>query len=294
MKKFVMLLIIICLLAGCRRYLRTEISSASQGIEDKVKFLAGKKIVFLGMMPFKEMNDYRDLDFRNDRNLLKMQLFMNSKMDLGRIDRLSLRYRSRNLPIYGVSAPDFQNLLSSELEYSAELNRLKLKTEAASVRKTNLREFIERNYELYGLYSFGYLQNLLLFSKDSSNGQVKYDSDVKLKKSDADFFVVGLPDSGRIISWGTVLQGIISFYTLGLFPVDEKIRTSLRIYVYDRNLNLLYYNMYIEYKNYYYKLFSGSGDDIHIESETSPEVFYSALIRFTEDLYDIVQKEKIR
>lgn len=280
---------ILALSAGCRRYLRTEISSASQGIENKVQFLKGKKILFLGMMPFREMNNPSEISFSNDRDLLKMQLFMSSKMDLGRIDRPHLHYSSRYSPIYGIPVPDFQNNLSFELKYSADWKELKLKTEASSVKRVNLREFIERNYELYGQYSFAYLQNLLLFSENQ-----KQSVDVKLKNSDADFFVVGLPDSGRIITWETVLKGLISFYTLGLFPVDEKIRTSLRFYIYDRKLNLLYYNMYVEYKYSYYRIFSSSEKDILIQSETSPEVFYSGLIRFTEDLHEVIQKDQTK
>ncbi len=254
-----------------------------------MQFLKGKKILFLAMMPMKEIDDPSEFDFSNDRNLLKMQLFMSSKMDLGRIDRPHLHYRSRYSPVYGVPVPDFQNNLSSELKYSAELNGLKLKTEAASVKRVNLREFIERNYELYGHYSFAYLQKMLLFSENQ-----KQSADVKLKKSNADLFIIGLPDSGRIITWETIMKGILSFYTLGLFPLDEKIRTSLRFYVYDRKLNLLYYNMYVEYKYTYYRLFSVSEKDILIQSETSPEVFYPGLIRFTEDLYELIQKDKVK
>lgn len=269
-----------------------EPDSASREMEDKIKFLSGKKIVFLGMMPVKEINDFPENDFRFERNLLKMQLYMGRSTDLGRMGRFRTKMKLGNLRYYRAYAPDLKNTISSELRYSSELGRLRFKSGDAELEKKNLRAFIEENYGLYGPYSYAYLQDFLIFPDSSASERQQLNIDVKLKNSDADFYVLGFPEAERIISGNTVIAGMISAFALGLLPVDEKIRVSLRLYVYDRKLNLIHQNVYLEYKFAYSRITAWAESDMPILSEDSSEVFYSVLSRFTEDLYEVIQKQK--
>ncbi|HNF17559.1 MAG TPA: hypothetical protein PK453_28125, partial [Leptospiraceae bacterium] len=74
--------------------------------------------------------------------------------------------------------------------------------------------------------------------------------------------------------------------------VDVTFEQIIELYVYDRKLNLIHQNVYLEYKFAYSRITAWAESDMPILSEDSSEVFYSVLSRFTEDLYEVIQKQK--
>lgn len=194
-------------LSGCTQYMRAdrESDAADPAV---LSVLKKKKIVFLGMMPFKTEQGRAVNPYSGDPDFLKMLLFIGRASEHSNSeDRFNFStYRSSGKYGGGYQSwkrvPDSANSLMKKADYGSSLNDVKFGAADTRVDGKNLAEFMKLYYLHYGFYAFPDLKKIAVFPKDEKQkNQLNFS--LKARSSDADCWVIVLPSAapGNPFPW---------------------------------------------------------------------------------------------
>ena len=299
------LIISVLLFSGCSHYTRAA-GGQDTSYASAFPVLKKKKIVLLGMVPFKTERGSAVNPYSGDPDFLKMLLFIDKAYEQGSSEsRFSFsNYRSSGR--YGGGGyqswkrePDKANSLIKEGDYGRTLKDVKFGAPDANVREKDFAAFTGLYYQYYGFHAFADMKKIAVFPKDEKQkNQLNFT--LKARSSDADYWVIVLPSVfpgfhpadplnpfSALLS--KALMAVLSIYSLGLIPFSQEYNKTFYYTVFDSRYRKIRSGYLSSRKETYLSVRKWNEDDIRLDGPNSPVLFETENRRLAEELAELLE-----